>query len=141
MVIVAAIDRSDRATSVVEEAESLAERFEEPIHVVHAIERSEFIELGFGNELVDKEVDADEVRKAAAREGKAVAESLDVPYETVGLIGEPAAEVVEYAHEQSARYIVVSPKKRSRTGKVLFGSTAQSILLNATCPVVSTRST
>nr|WP_268762303.1 universal stress protein [Halorubrum saccharovorum] len=45
---------------------------------------------------------------------------------------------MRYADERDARYIVVSPRRRSKTGKVLFGSVAQSILLNATTPVVST---
>nr|WP_241768123.1 universal stress protein [Haloferax sp. ATB1] len=56
----------------------------------------------------------------------------------MGLVGDPAEEVTEYADEQDASYIVVSPRRRSRTGKMLFGSVAQSILLNASCPVVST---
>ena len=55
-------------------------------------------------------------------------------------VRESRREFVAYADEQDARYIVVSPQQRSQTGKILFGSVAQSVLLNAGCPVVSLRS-
>ena len=63
----------------------------------------------------------------------------DAEVVAVGRIGDPASEIVSYAEEQDARYIVVSPQQRSQTGKILFGSVAQSVLLDADCPVVSLR--
>lgn len=138
MVIVAAVDQSDRATLVAEEAESLAEGFDDTVHIVHALKRSEFLDSGLASSRTDRPVDAEEIRKAAAETAEDAAGNLNISYESVGLIGNPADEVVKYADEQDTRYIVVSPRKRSRAGKALFGSTAQSILLNTTCPVVST---
>jgi len=138
MVVVAAVDRSGRSAHVVSEAASLAAAFDEAVHVVHALTRSEFIDLGLTSAQAEEPKDMDEIRSAAAEMAEDSVSGLDVPYETVGLVGNPADEVIEYADEQDASYIVVSPRRRSRTGKMLFGSVAQSILLNASCPVVST---
>jgi nucleotide-binding universal stress UspA family protein len=61
-----------------------------------------------------------------------------VPLKNVGLTGEPAARIVTYTVDEDARYAVLCPRKRSPTGKALFGSVGQSVLLNANCPVVTT---
>lgn len=137
MVVVAAVDRSERSPRVVEQAATLAEAFDDTVHVVHALTRSEFLELGVTSAQADEPKDMTEIRSAAAEMAEKAVSDPSVPYETVGLSGDPAEEVVRYAEEHDARYIVVSPRKRSRAGKMLFGSVAQSILLNATCPVVS----
>jgi nucleotide-binding universal stress UspA family protein len=138
MAIVGAVDRSDRAEKVISEAAALAEKFDDEIHLVHAVRRSELLDSGFVGATSKKEIDAEDARDAAEEIAEEKAGELQVPYESVGLVGEPSKAVVKYADEQDVRYVVVSPRKRSRTGKALFGSTAQSILLNATCPVVST---
>ncbi|MBV0902708.1 universal stress protein [Haloarcula salina] len=137
MVIVAAVDRSDRASVAIEEAEALAEAFDDTVHVVHALTRSEFLDLGITSAQAEEPLDMGQVRSAAAEMAEDAVSDLSVPYETVGLVGKPSDEVVKYAEEQDASYVTVSPRKRSRTGKVLFGSVAQSILLNASCPVVT----
>lgn len=137
MVIIAAVDRSVRSSRVVNEAVKLAKAFDDKIHVVHSLTRSEFLDLSITSAQAEDSKDIEQIRSAAAEMAEKAVSGVDVPYETVGLFGNPADEIVRYAEDQNARYIVVSPRKRSRTGKVLFGSVAQSILLNANCPVVS----
>lgn len=137
MVIVAAVDNSDRATRVVNEGESLARAFDETLHVVHSLTRSAFVGLGRTAAENRESISMDDVKEVAAEvAAKAVPES-DVPYETIGLVGDPADRIVDYATEVDARYIVVSGRKQSPAGKALFGSTSQSIFLHANCPVVS----
>jgi nucleotide-binding universal stress UspA family protein len=138
MAIIAAVDRSEKSSRVVDESARLAAAFDDTVHVVHALTRSEFLDLGITGAQTENSKDMEQIRSAAAEMAEQSVSGLDVPYETIGLVGEPADAVVEYAKEQNAKYIVVGPRKRSRTGKALFGSKAQSILLNATCPVVST---
>jgi nucleotide-binding universal stress UspA family protein len=137
MVIVAAIDRSDRVTRVISEAETLAQVFDDTVHVVYAITQSEFVDLEQTSyDETGRALSMDEIRSFARGYAESVAD-LEVEHESVGLVGTPADEVVRYASEVSARYIVVAPRRRSPTGKALFGSVAQSILLSADCPVVS----
>lgn len=137
MVIVAPVDKSERSITVVREAQALAEAFCEEIHVVHVMSRSEFVELGSRRAESANPIDMSEVRETATEVAEDAARAIDDSVAVVGLEGEPAEEVVSYAADHDARYIVVSTQKRSPAGKALFGSVAQSILLNAECPVVS----
>ncbi|WP_435197459.1 universal stress protein [Natronomonas sp. EA1] len=56
--------------------------------------------------------------------------------ETAIEAGDPSAEIVEYAHSHGADQVVIGLRKRSPTGKLVFGSTAQDILLSSRVPVV-----
>ncbi|MGQ3329815.1 MULTISPECIES: universal stress protein [Halorubrum] len=49
--------------------------------------------------------------------------------------GDPADTIVEVAAELDVDGITMSGRRRSPTGKMLFGSTTQSVLLGAGCPV------
>jgi nucleotide-binding universal stress UspA family protein len=48
-------------------------------------------------------------------------------------------ELTEYAERVGADLIVIGLAKRTRVGKALVGGDAQTVLLNATCPVLATR--
>ncbi len=52
----------------------------------------------------------------------------------------PGEDVVHFAEEHAVDQIFVGVEKRSRTQKILMGSTAQYIILKAPCPVVSVNS-
>lgn len=140
MVIIAAVDRSERAKRAVSEATELAAAFDDDVHVVHVLSRSEFVELEQTEvKKSGRAVGMDRVREHAAELAERAADDreFDVNVEYQGLVGDAADEVVDYATGKDARYIVVGPRKKSPTGKVLFGSVAQSILLNSDCPVVT----
>ena len=49
--------------------------------------------------------------------------------------GDPATAIVQVANEIGADRIIMITRKRTPTGKVLFGSVTQSVLLNSTVPV------
>ncbi|ELY62954.1 universal stress protein [Natrinema versiforme] len=136
MVIVAAVDRSDRADTVIKQAKVLAEAFADTIHVVHVLSTSEFVNLGRTKAKEGDPIDMESVKNVASNISEEAAEPLSRPFEAVGLMGNPSDEIVNYADEQDARYIVVAGRKRSPTGKAIFGSVNQSILLNSECPVV-----
>ena len=51
----------------------------------------------------------------------------------------PGEDIVEFAKESQVDEIVVGVKRRSKVGKLLMGSTAQYIILQAPCPVVSVK--
>ncbi len=61
----------------------------------------------------------------------------DIAVTTYGAIGDAGTEVVKLARELAVDFILIGGRKRSPTGKALFGSTAQDILLTASVPVIS----
>ncbi len=72
---------------------------------------------------------------------KSLFEEADIPCNTHLLIrGLSAGEdLVEFANENQIDEIVVGVKRRSKVGKLLMGSTAQFVILQANCPVVSVK--
>ena len=72
-----------------------------------------------------------ELPKLAAREECA---GLDV--EEVLAHGDAAAEIVRVARERGADLIVISSHGRTGLGRMLFGSTAESVVRHAHCPVL-----
>lgn len=49
----------------------------------------------------------------------------------------PGEDLVKYAIEQEIDEIILAIQRTSKVGKLIFGSTAQYIILNAPCPVVT----
>lgn len=52
---------------------------------------------------------------------------------------EPGEDIVKFAEEKKAQQIIIGVKRRSKVGKLLFGSNAQYVILNAPCPVLTVR--
>ncbi|MEH0022001.1 MAG: universal stress protein [Desulfobacter sp.] len=52
---------------------------------------------------------------------------------------EPGEDIVAFANEKQVDEILLGVKSRSKVGKLLFGSTAQAVILTASCPVVSVK--
>jgi nucleotide-binding universal stress UspA family protein len=51
----------------------------------------------------------------------------------------PGEDLIEFAKEAKIDEIVVGVKRRSKVGKLLMGSTAQFVILQAPCPVVTVK--
>lgn len=73
---------------------------------------------------------------------------LEARFRAAGITGEvrqlvrgrePAEEIVVVAEELGASLIVIGLRRRTPTGKLLFGSQAQRILLDADCPVLAVK--
>ena len=65
----------------------------------------------------------------------------DIPCETHLLVrGNGAGEdITMYAAEKEVDEIIIGVKSRSKVGKLIFGSTAQYVILKSPCPVVTIR--
>jgi nucleotide-binding universal stress UspA family protein len=48
-------------------------------------------------------------------------------------------DLVEFSQENNIDEIIVGVKRRSKVGKLLMGSTAQYVILNSSCPVVTVK--
>jgi nucleotide-binding universal stress UspA family protein len=89
------------------------------------------------------EFDADAARKAE-QELDAVRARLDesgVSYDLRQLVRgfEPAEDLISIAEANSAELIVIGLRRRSPVGKLILGSNAQRILLDAHCPVLAVK--
>ena len=52
---------------------------------------------------------------------------------------DPAEDLVDVADEIGAECIVIGLRRRSPVGKLILGSNAQRILLEANCPVIAVK--
>ena len=52
---------------------------------------------------------------------------------------EPAEDLIAVAEEEGADFIVIGLRRRTAVGKLILGSNAQRVLLEATCPVLAVK--
>jgi nucleotide-binding universal stress UspA family protein len=86
-------------------------------------------------------VSADVAPDAAVQEmsSRAAAASVELEVRQSAHSGEVADEVLRVAQEIDASVIVIGLRKRSPVGKLLMGSSAQRILLDADRPVLAVK--
>ena len=142
MTVVAAVDSSARSSAVLSQAFVLAADIDEPLHAVHVLRRSDFVGI------LEKQVEGqpltdnyeirrlgEEIVERASRKSASI-HDIDA-IETVVRVGDPPEELTAYADEIDARYLVVGGRKRSPTGKALFGSVTQQVMFETTIPVLN----
>ena len=107
-----------------------AQRREEPLHVVNAARGDAQSDPRYASE--DR---LDEVRARLDQSG--------VGYEIKQFVRghEAAEEIVEAADRLNASLIVIGLRRRTPTGKLITGSQAQRILLDANVPVLAVKAT
>ena len=66
-------------------------------------------------------------------------EGLQVEVDQLARGLSPGEDIVMFADENDIDQIYVGIRKKSRTSKLLLGSTAQYIILKANCPVISVK--
>ncbi len=138
MYVIAAVDTDEHAERVVEEALSLASAFGDTLQVVHAVPSTEFAAIqrehvsAGGDTLTREQVARSHLDSTL--DPDVIPESVDL--EVVGLDGEPAEAILEHAASLDTRYIVLGGRDRTPVGKAVFGSIAQSVILEAETPVV-----
>ena len=90
-----------------------------------------------------QEFDADAATQAE-REMNKVRKVLDdsgVEYEIRQLVRgfEPAEDLISIAEANNAELLVIGLRRRSPVGKLILGSNAQRVLLDAPCPVLAVK--
>jgi nucleotide-binding universal stress UspA family protein len=138
MVIVAAVTRDKSQSRIVEEGYKLANAFEEELHVLNVLRLSDFVDIETDSIRDSGRPEAMEsIRSKAESVAREAFSGLTDNAVAVGRVGEPTKQIVGYATEQDASYIVVGGRKRTPTGKAIFGSVTQSVLLKANQPVLT----
>ena len=144
MTILVAVGEKSTSSRLIGTAHDLATAFGDDLAVLHVIPREEaeahFRSLRSIPEFRDMSLSVEEERAAevARRLAKdALGDDDEDAVTAVGHIGDPADSILAVADARDARFVVVGGKKRSPTGKALFGSVTQSVLLNAEVPTVT----
>ena len=92
-----------------------------------------------------KEYDPDEViRFETVLDGvrrRLLEGGLTVEVQQLAHGNEPAEDLIEVAESSSAEMIVIGLRRRTPVGKLILGSNAQRILLDANCPVLAVKAT
>lgn len=126
MKILVAYDGSDMARKALALAQEHAKAFHGRIYVLHSL----VTDLPQKKHEEDKR-DMQEVKDLLERGGFSFETHLAVRNMM------PGEHLVEFAEENEIDEIIVGVKRKSKVGKLIVGSTAQYVILNAPCPVVS----
>lgn len=78
---------------------------------------------------------AEDARQRAKSVARVAVEDFDIEYDALGSVGDPADRILQVADEQGCDHIFLVGRRRSPTGKAIFGDVAQSVLLTFDGPV------
>ena len=128
MKILVGYDRSNPANDALELAKDHAMAFDAKVHVVTSM-------VSANNNQYDDMQRAE----LGLDYAKALLEEDNIKCETHLLIRGllPGEDLVKFAEDNQINEIIVGVRKRSKVSKLLMGSAAQHVILNAPCPVVS----
>lgn len=147
MVILAATDGQEDSVAVIDVAYDMATTYGVPLEVIHVAPEEEFKtyqrSLKGTDEFRDYSVRQHEESAAGvSREliKRALGDRDRSSVSPIGKVGDPVEEILKLADESDATFVVIGGRKRSPTGKALFGSATQSILLESDRPVVTVMS-
>ena len=136
MTVLAAISGGKKPDRVVAVGADLAGAFESELVVINVISDEEFSarQEGITNYTIER-AETDAATKAQSVVVETVEETAAIT--TEGYVGGVAEEILSAGREHDANYLVIGGRKRSPTGKALFGSTTQRVLLASDRPVVT----
>jgi nucleotide-binding universal stress UspA family protein len=132
----------DRVASLAEATAEVAGPTGAKVVLAHVFTEAEFEEVLARLDFdPDSEADADDVarRHATIRDLEDHLSAAGVDIEIRGAVGDHGECIVDLAESVGADRVIVGGRKRSPTGKAVFGSTAQEVLLSAPCPVTFVR--
>ncbi len=130
MKILVGYDGSKVAEDVLKMAHKHALAFKADIYIMTSLEQSPTLK----KETIDKtESKLENLRKPFRKDSIVCNAHTSVSYES------PGEDIVRFAKDNDIEEIIIGVKRRSKVGKLVFGSTAQFVILNASCPVLSVK--
>lgn len=154
--ILVPLDGSERAAAALPHAETIAKFANARLMLIQVIPSTAMLvsetavaSPTLGMPTVDPYLSASQfqaVEEAMTSEAQATLDAAAAPLrergiqtETVVLKGNPADSILAYAHENQIDMIVMSTHGRTGLARLVFGSVAESVLRNASCPVLLIR--
>jgi nucleotide-binding universal stress UspA family protein len=128
MKILVGYEESKVAEEALELALKHARAFKADIFIVTALEQS--------SELQKEDIEAVEDKLEKLIKTHNINNLVCQTYALVSYLT-PGENLVEFAQENNIDEIFIGVKRRSKVGKLFFGSNAQYIILNAPCPVMT----
>lgn len=130
MRIMVCYDKSEAAQAALELSIQRAKVFNAKVYLVTSL---------FGGEKATAEENQNAENQLNI--GKSRLEKEGVDFEARLLIRglTPGEDIVKFADENEIDEIIIGVSKTSKVGKLLFGSTAQYVILEANCPVVTVK--
>ena len=124
-------DGSSSATRALDIAATRARAFAAKVYLVTSVAGGEDIPR---EEFQKKEEDLKQIRRRLKDDGIDCETTLSVR----GL--DPGEDLVTFARQNNVDEIIIGIRRRSKVGKLVFGSTAQFVILEAHCPVLTVKS-
>jgi nucleotide-binding universal stress UspA family protein len=121
-------DGSNAAKDALVLAKKHAKAFEGKVFVISSLEKGSEDQLP---KIEQAERDLDYAKTFFDKDG--------IPCETHLLIRglSPGEDLIQFANENEIDEIIVGVKRRSNVGKLIFGSNARYVIMEANCPVVT----
>jgi nucleotide-binding universal stress UspA family protein len=122
-------EEADPSSAILKEAQAHAKVWNASLVIVKAVTR----------ELPIKHSKILEMEKEMETNVSKQIEDVDITYNVQLLVTslEPGEKLVKFAEEEEIDLIFIGIIKKSKVSKLLFGSTAQYVILHASCPVVT----
>ncbi len=130
MNIMVGYDRSNVAKEALALAKKHAKAFDAKVYLLTALTQSPELQL---DDIQKAEHELERLRISFKKDG--------IPCEIHAIVSSLTAgeALVQFAQGNDIEEIVIGVRRRSKVGKLLFGSNAQYIILQATCPVVAVK--
>jgi len=130
MKILVGYDYSTVTQDVLALAKQQAQAFKAEVHLLRSLEQGPELNR---EAIQQAEKNLDQVKREFA--------TLALACDTHVVVSALSAgeDIVQFAEQNSIDLIVIGVRRRSKVGKLLFGSNAQLIILTAPCPVLTVK--
>ena len=120
-------DGSNAAEGALKLAQNHANIFNADIHIVTSLEQSSTLQK---DDIEKTEDDLEGLKRPFNSDGIHCETDVVVSHLSAG------EDLVEFVQDNNIDEVFIGVRKRSKVEKLVFGSTAQYVILNAPCPVI-----